>query len=299
MGTLGSLPAALERFARDIRPRGEGFVSVLKIAGQLGARVCILLETESVHRHARIDLAAEPPTIYLIRRSPVCGEKYLNSHEDHLLTPRERFSVAHELGHLVAYQRFNVFPATEKSTYWAQEEWMHRFAGALLTPEVVLDECLFGLSAGEPVCPFGLYSAAACRVRLSQEVLATQLCLRRSDIGFMKLRVERRAGGRERVLRVLFSVAGRRLQLPNNHSHLSEENLLGRLEADHTGTATLRQCVLGKLEPQDFNMSWRRMGPLSGAASKDSSTDLHALMPTFWVSIASYVESTVRQLVLW
>jgi IrrE N-terminal-like domain len=299
MGILGSLPVALERFASDIRPRGKGFVSVLNIARQLGARVCILLETDSVHRHARIDLAAEPPTIYLIRRSPVCGEKYLNSHEDHLLTPRERFSVAHELGHLVAYQRFNVFPATEKSTYWAQEEWMHRFAGALLTPEAVLDECLFGLSVGEPVCPFTLYSAATDRVRLSQEVLATQLCLRRSDIGFMKLGVDRRAGDRERVLRVLFSVAGSRLQLPNNRSHIDEENLLRRLEADHTGTVALRQCALGKLEPQDFNISWRRMGSLNGSAPKDSSTELRTLTPLFWVSIASYAESSVRQLVLW
>lgn len=299
MGTLGSLPVALERFASDIRPRGKGFVSVLKIACQLGARVCILLETDSVRRHARIDLAAEPPTIYLIRRSPVCGEKYLNNHEDHLLTPRERFSVAHELGHLVAYQRFNVFPATEKSTYWAQEEWMHRFAGALLTPDAILDECLLGLGAGEPVCPFTLYSAAADRVRLSQEVLATQLCLRRPDIGFMKLGVDRRVGDREKVLRVLFSVAGRQLKLPKNYSHIDEEHLVRRLEADQAGTITLRQCALGKLEPQDFNISWRLMGTLNGSAGKNSSTKLRSLMPIFWVSIASYVERDVRQLVLW
>jgi len=299
MRTVGSLPVDLERFASDIRPRGKSFVSVLKIAGKLGARVCILLENDDAYRQARIDLAAEPPTIYLIRSSPVWGERYLNSHEDHLLTPRERFSVAHELGHLVAYQRFNVLPATEKSTYWAQEEWMHRFAGALLTPDVVVDECLFGLSPGEPVSPFKLYSAAADLVRLSQEVLATQLCLRRADIGFMKLGVARKGGDQERILRVLFSVTGHQLRLPNNHSHVYEENLLRKLKADDTGAGTLRQCALGKLDPQDLSIAWRRMGTLNGSAPKGSSTESHELMPVFWVSIASYVQTSVRQLALW
>src|SRR5271163_3781461 len=99
----GDLGSQLEQFAATLRPRKQDFVSVLKIADLLGSRVCLRLEKESLGPSARVDLSAVPPTIYLTRHSTVRGERNLHSHEDHLLTARERFSVAHELGHMIAY----------------------------------------------------------------------------------------------------------------------------------------------------------------------------------------------------
>src|SRR5216684_2878242 len=110
MPSCGNLPLELEQFASSLRPPGRNFVSVLKIAHQLGTRVCLRFEKECVSLSARVELSAKPPTIYLTRHSPVRGERYLDNHEDHLLSPRERFSVAHELGHLVAYDKFHLLP---------------------------------------------------------------------------------------------------------------------------------------------------------------------------------------------
>src|SRR5437660_190573 len=138
----GDLGSQLEQLADSLRPREQNFVSVLKIAHRLGTRVCLRLEKESQRTSARVNLSETPPTIYLTRHSPVKGERSLDSYEDGLLTSRERFSVAHELGHIVAYREFGVLPSKEKSNYWAQEELMHRFAGVLLTPNSVIDRCL-------------------------------------------------------------------------------------------------------------------------------------------------------------
>src|SRR5258708_6170201 len=120
MPTCGNLPLELEQFASSLRPSGENFVSVLKVAHRLGSKVCLRFEKECTRSSARVELSARPPTIYLTRHSPVRGERFLDTHEDHLLTPRERFSVAHELGHLVAYEKFRLLPANEKSDYWIQ-----------------------------------------------------------------------------------------------------------------------------------------------------------------------------------
>jgi hypothetical protein len=299
MPVCGNIPFELEQLASSMRPVGRDFVSVLKVAHQLGTRVCLRLEKVRAQWSARVELSVKPPTIFLMRHSPVNGERYLDDHEDHLLSPRERFSVAHELGHLVAYDRFHLLPATEKSEYWIQEEWMHRFAATLLTPDSVIDDCLSGLRSGEPVCPFLLQARATRIARLSQEVLATQLCLRRSEIGFMKVALTKRKADNQRILRVLFSTSGDRLRLPKNYSHIGHEHLLSRIEAEGVGSATMRQCVLGKLEPQDVKIVWRRSGMLRGLDKNLPTEDSRDLVPVFWVSVASYVQAPELQLPLW
>src|SRR5580698_1509046 len=92
----------LEKFAADLRPSEQSFVSVLKIAHRLGSKVYLRFEKVLPQPVARVDLLAKPPTIYLTRHSPIAGERRLDRYEDHLLSCRERFSVAHELGHIVA-----------------------------------------------------------------------------------------------------------------------------------------------------------------------------------------------------
>jgi len=299
MPTCGNLQLELERFATTLRPAGRDFVSVLEIASQLGTRVCLSFEKGCTRLSARVELSAKPATIYLTRRSPVTGERYLDKHEDHLLSPRERFSVAHELGHLVAYDRFHLPPAREKSEYWIQEKWMHKFAATLLTPDAVIADCLNDLRSGEPVCPFMLRAKAADVAKLSQEVLATQLCLKRADIGFLKVVFAKRKADDQAVLRVIFSTSGDQLRLPKNHAHIEHGNLLRRLESEDVGSATLQQCALGKLESQDVNIAWRRMGVLTGLDASSPTRQPEGPIPVFWISVAPYVHMPQNQLTLW
>jgi IrrE N-terminal-like domain len=139
MLACGNLREDLRGIASDLRPPGQSFVSVVKVAHELGVRVCVRLEKGCTRQTARIELAATTPTIYMTRHSLVDADRHLDLHEDHLLTPRERFSVAHELGHLIAFRQLQVPPARVKSEYWIQEECMHGFAAALLMPELMVD----------------------------------------------------------------------------------------------------------------------------------------------------------------
>jgi len=285
----------LEQFAAYLRPPERSFVSVLKIAHRLGSRVYLRFEKVLPRPLARVDLLSKPPAIYLTRHSPIVGERRLDRYDDHLLSCRERFSVAHELGHIIAYKEFGILPATEKSGYWAQEECMHRFAGALLTPASIIDRCLNGLRDGEPVSPFLLQESANKPARLSQEVLATQLCVRQPDIGFMKVALIERERDKKRVLRVLFAKSGKQIFLPNNHSHVQHEYLLSRLATAEVGSTYITSCILGKEAPQNLNVSWRRAGTVKRA--NDGSP--HELIPVFWISLASHTHRVDAQLSLW
>jgi hypothetical protein len=285
----------LEQFAAGLRPPEQGFVSVLKIAHRLGSRVYLRFERALPRPLARVDLLAKPPTIYLTRHSSIVGERCLDRYEDHLLSCRERFSVAHELGHIIAYEKFGILPAREKSGYWAQEECMHRFAGALLTPTSIIDRCLNGLHDGEPVSPFLLQESANKPARLSQEVLATQLCLRRPDIGFMKVALIERKRDKKRVLRVLFAKSGKQIFLPNNHSHVRQDYLLSRFALSEVGSTNITSCTFGKEAPQNLNVSWRRAGTLK--QTDDGSPN--ELIPVFWISVASHTRRIDEQLSLW
>ena len=57
------------------------------------------------------------------------------------LSARERFTIAHEIGHLVWDQRVGV-PATGQRDYWLLESICNEFAGHLLVPTLLLQEQL-------------------------------------------------------------------------------------------------------------------------------------------------------------
>lgn len=65
------------------------------------------------------------------------------------LSPRERFTLAHELGHYVVDSRYGFRPTT-KSYYWQLEQVCDAFAGELLVPEKDLK---VSLSAVRPFTP--------------------------------------------------------------------------------------------------------------------------------------------------
>lgn len=57
------------------------------------------------------------------------------------LTPRERFTIAHELGHYLIHMRFS-FKPTSRREYWRLEEICNEFAATLLAPQRAVDAAL-------------------------------------------------------------------------------------------------------------------------------------------------------------
>lgn len=294
---LDSVPIQLEQYAARLRPDRRNFVPVLRIASKLGVNVRLCLEKGTRRPSARAELLSTPFTIHITRPSAVTGFRDLVDGEDHLLTARERFSVAHELGHCVAYEEFGLLPSTNRSEYWIQEEWMHRFAAALLTPEWFVHDCLNHVPRGEPVSPFLLRSWAKNTARVSQEVLAKRLCMLREGLGFLKLAPVRRTNGRL-ALQVQYSCAGAGLKIPANHSLISNVALLNMLERCITGRTTMKSGALGRVQTQDIEAVWLRSGILPKQGHTERSREPE-LVPLFWVSVTAKNCLSDPQLRLW
>src|SRR5262245_35611553 len=89
-------------------------LALLPLAERLGAAV-ELQSCSSKRFHASTVVDARPARIVVYRQSSSPFRRMLHREEDHVLTARERFSVAHELGHWLALDRFGVKPETGRS----------------------------------------------------------------------------------------------------------------------------------------------------------------------------------------
>lgn len=289
----------LEGFASQLRPQGRRFVSVLQVAQALESKVCVKFETTQSSSSACLDLAKCPHTVFLNRRAPTKGLRFLSLDDEHLLTPRERFSVAHELGHLVAFRELNMLPAREKSMYWTQEAWMNRFAATLLIPDILLQEWLGTVQADQPVSPFCLRRWASEEAKLSEEVVASQLCLRRPSIGFLKVQPVMRKRDDHRVLRVSFSASGGAISLPKTHSHVDDEQLLLKLEAETSGNSTTDGNSAVSPTGLPLRVAWRR-GGLTPTHHPNAQQESGPHTGAFWwISAAALTAEPQSQLNFW
>ena len=266
----------LVQFAHSLRPPGQPFVPIIDLACQLGAVVHLRLHTSASSPFAQIDLGSTPPKILLYRSAGVNGEREIRAGEEDLLTPRERFSIAHELGHWVAFTRLEVGPQSDRRLYWEHERAINSFAGCLLAPDWLVVHWLKEIPEGVPVSPFALRYWAVAQCRSSEEVVAKALVRHRSSIGFLKFQpITRRSDGTQ-VLLVVCSVSGEALSLPTERSHVDSPELLRLLNANQVGSALLAQLRLGRCEPQNLRLAWRR-----GRSFKSQETIwLSAAVPT-------------------
>jgi hypothetical protein len=109
-----------------------------------------------------------------------------------------------------------------------------------------------------PVSPFALRYWAISQCRSSEEVIAKALARHRASIGFLKLLPTTRRKDGAKVLQVLCCAAGDALRLPNERSHIDSPELSALLTANLVAQASLPQLRLGRCEPQDLRIAWRR-----------------------------------------
>lgn len=254
--TAAELQRELIRIAHTLRPVGKPLSSVVGIAYDLGTAVWLRFHTSRGSPTAQIDFANQPPKILLYRAGKINGEREIRPFEDDLLTARERFSIAHELGHWMAFTHFRLGPAPNARRYWEQEKAINAFAGCLLIPDWLVGAWLTKTPEGQPLPPSALEHWAKSQCGVSEEVVTKALVRRRKSIGFLRLWFSRNKGG-TRVLEVLSSACGEGLQLPKRRAHIQDSPLLDLLKSS-SGSAAFERLNIASTELYDANISWFR-----------------------------------------
>jgi Zn-dependent peptidase ImmA (M78 family) len=251
------LKTQLLSVASALHPGGTPFVSVVELAKKLGTTVSLRLQGSRSANTAQIDLWTTPARIVLHRFSKVEGEREIVANEETLLTSRERFSIAHELGHWVLFTRFQIGPQSHSRLYWEQEEAVNAFAGQLLIPDWLSTSWLQEVPEAMPVPPFSIrFWAEQCRV--SEEVVARALVAKRESVGFLRLYPTRRKRDGAPVLQVLSCASGSAVELPSVRSFIADTVLYELLQANRVGSRWFSSLGLGRCKPQDLGLSWRR-----------------------------------------
>jgi hypothetical protein len=274
----------LVRLAGTLRATGsEVFIPILALSERLGLRVQLRFSAAPAKAVATLEYEALPPQISLFRRGPAGATRSLLPPDEHLLTPRDRFSIAHELGHWVALQRLGIRPATTGSReYWQHESIVDAFAGALL----VSDEVVFGWLRDVPaggIVALSLVKSLALAARVSLEVVAHAICRQRKGVGFLKVR-EATAKDGSLVLQVAFAASGDGLVLAPIHKHVRDPQLLQLLHRQPVGEGILDRAEAATPEDPDLvtRLAW-----ISSSRNRRPAE--------YWVSLSA---SRIRQMPL-
>lgn len=131
---------------------------------------------------------------------------------------RIRFTVAHELGHVLLDKELGIRPKSRRE-YWQHERWCDDFAGNLLVPAPAL--ALFNRSD-----PFGSLDRIVEEYDVSLAVAGVRVADCATDMTFISARLKQDARD-ERVLRVT-TCAGGLLPIVRPNCHLRRTSRLGR-----------------------------------------------------------------------
>jgi len=141
---------SLLNFAGHLRPPTRSpFIPLVRLAQSHGVEVELRFYSAEKRREAQTELNPLQPRILLYRRSDGDGVMTLAPDNEHLLTHRERFSIAHELGHFFAFRKYGALPVTKKESpqeYRKQEACMDHFAQSLLVPDWLAQFWLMSVS---------------------------------------------------------------------------------------------------------------------------------------------------------
>ena len=284
---------SLKQTALSLRPpSSEQAISLIRIANDYSIHVNFVFgKSFDPSRYLASCELSNSPVISLYRRASADSIASLGPNDEGTLTARERFSVAHELGHCVAYLTHGFRPLTrhdDRHRYWEQERAMDDFAGTLLVPPWLAGRWLGETARPDATSVFRIRKwARSCAV--SNEVVAKALCRAVPELGFLKVADAVRLKDSARLFVVLHSSAGRSLQLPNQHSHLDNADFVG-LIAGRTGVDTIHRCDVGNRRLGHVQIAWfASRGSISSRRREFGST-VRLSGISYWICLAHMAE---------
>ena len=286
--TPDHLSESLLAIAKQLRPVTRSpYISLVNLAKNLGVIVELRFHTGTETRVAQSDLNRSQPKIFLYRKSSTEGILRIASDKEYLLTPRERFSIAHELGHFLAFKNLNAPPVLKEADpaeYRRQERCMDHFAESLLVPEWLVKLWLMGVSDQEPISLEGLKKWSVAQCGVSGEVVASALARVEPKVGFLKAaEAVRRANGKNLFI-VLYSVHGTDLQLPNLHSYIDDERFVDKIRGT-SGCLSIDDCHLGNVKCENLNLAWHRSNIGTSRRRREFHSKVQLSGKGYWISI--------------
>ena len=129
----------LREVARQLRPRRSmAKLNVVEFSQAQGISTVLRTGDRYSSRQGTL-VYGPPPKITIYRHAREAMSRVLEASDNQFLTNAERFSIAHEVGHWILWDRFGVEPSVNRSAhkenYWWQEKLVNAFAGSVLVPE--------------------------------------------------------------------------------------------------------------------------------------------------------------------
>lgn len=190
---------------------------LLSCADKLASQSKLPIDTAGIAR--RLDVRVRCEDLHLAKHD---GEVRRTSSGKYEITvrkgdpaPRRRFTLAHELAHVLLDKRFSL-RANSKREYWEHEQWCNEFAGRLLVPSAILDTAVLETPRAALNTLWRL--RAVCQV--SPETAARRIVQHSSSVAYLAVRRTMNAEGD-----TVFEVTWRASSLgaaptPNRGSHL-------------------------------------------------------------------------------
>ena len=286
--TISNLKTSLLDVAKRLRPvTRSAFIPLLRIAKEWGVSVELRLYSNEKHREAQSDLTTPSPKILLYRRGDTDGVLALSPDREHLLTPRERFSVAHELGHCLAFRDFHALPVlkdVDPKTYREQEACMDDFAANLLVPNWLAEHWLQSVPCDKPVSISSLNDWALKHCAVSKEVLADSLTRVEPSIGFLKVGSAVRVQTTKPLFIVFYSSHGAELKLPNLHSYIDDDVFIAKIQGT-SGVRWIEDCQLGDIRCGKLNVAWHESNVSTSRRRREFKSTVRLSGKAFWLSM--------------
>lgn len=260
---------------------GNGIVTLAKV---LGLQVFLSFDEGHKDRSAVLRFG-QLPSIMVFRSGGVRKSIQVGPEDEIKLKVHERFSIAHEIAHWLAFKRFGVEPiepvAARASEYWKHETAMHAFAGAVLVPRAVVAKRVLQCPGGMHLPAKSLY-AMSKELRVSRIVAARQIALQRTDFGYLELQFQRDPKAPRMLLVVKESVASSDLKLPGVSSKIRNDRLVEVLVGSYGSQRFMGGMSFDGKMVRSLHMSWEQIAGLLGEAYVGEGAWVGRLVMTCW-----------------
>lgn len=278
----------LQETALSLRPTdSDERVSLIELANGLSIDVNLLFRPKlDRHRYLATCELGRSPVVWLYRQG--CSEAVvsLRPSDESALTPRERFSVAHELGHCLVYLKHDFQPVQEtadRGRYWRQERAMDDFAGTLLVPPWLVVRWLDEIPCVDATCLFYI-GRWGRRCAVSNKVVVRALCRALPDIGFLKVADATRVKDSARVFIVQDSCSGANICLPNQHSHLDDDRFLATFKKP-AGVVSVHTCRIGEHDFARAQIAWTGTKLMTSSRRREFVSNVRLSDASYWICL--------------